>query len=76
MEDSEIIGAAIGRFLHSIIRKKTEGFHMTFERNGLGIYPDSFNGGFFYTFGTAEHFYEFVCGENEAFIFYPEGHFK
>ncbi len=56
--------------------EKTESFRMTFERNGLGIYPDSFNGEFFCTFGTAEHFFEFVCGENEAFIFHPAGHFK
>ena len=56
--------------------EKTESFRVTFERNGLGIYPYGIEGKFFCTFGTAEHFNEFVCGENEAFIFYPAGHFK
>lgn len=56
--------------------KKIESFRSTFEQNGLGIYPSQSDGAFFCTFGTAVHFYEFNCSDNEAFVFYPAGYFK
>lgn len=56
--------------------EKIQDFQETFEQNGLDIYTSSSEDAFFCTFGTAAHFYEFVCRENEAFIFYPAGSFK
>lgn len=56
--------------------ERLQDFKETFVQNGLGIYPCESGGTFFYTFGTAAHFEEFVCSENEAFIFLPAGDFR
>ncbi len=56
--------------------EKIESLRSTFEQNGLGIYPSRSVGAHFCTFGTAAHFFEFICSDNEAFIFYPAGYFK
>lgn len=56
--------------------EKLRDFQETFRRNGLEIYPCENSDTFFYTFGTAIHFEEFVCGQNEEFIFRPAGDFR
>lgn len=50
-----------------------QGFQETFNQNGLEIYSVDTAENIFYTFGTAAHFEEFICGENESFVFYPAG---
>lgn len=57
-------------------QERIQDFKETFRQNGMGIYPCENGGAFFYTFGTAAHFEEFVCSENEAFIFLPAGAFR
>lgn len=50
-----------------------QGFQETFNQNGLEIYSVDTAENIFYTFGTAAHFEEFICNENESFVFYPAG---
>ena len=76
-EEIKKIKQAINEIKAVYYDMKIQQFSESFHKNGLEIYK----GGeevntFFYTFTNKTLLKEFVCKENEAFIFYPASYFK
>ena len=76
-EEIKKIKQAINEIKAVYYDKKIQQFSDSFHKNGLEIYK----GGeevntIFYTFTNKTLLKEFVCKENEAFIFYPASYFK
>lgn len=76
-EEIKKIKQAINEIKAVYYDMKIQQFSDSFHKNGLEIYK----GGeevntFFYTFTNKTLLKEFVCKENEAFIFYPASYFK